>query len=312
LATSIHLLRRTFASLNYLKSKLLTMKILVTGATGHLGSAVIETLLKRIPSNNISIITRKEEKRAEFEAKGFNAFIGSYDDVTSLEKAMNGVDTVLLISSGDQGDRMQEHKNVVDAVRKMGVKNIAYTSRSLHDRNTLANKLMIEHFETEDYIKASGLKYTFFRNTLYMDVIPQFIGGKMALERGIFQPAGDGKVAFALRSEMGEAMSNVLLKEACNDKIYNFTGDKAYSFYDIATALTELSGKEVKYTDVTESAFAGMMKQRNVPEFLIQKIIDFITDIKHNQEAGISDDLEIHLGRKPTGLKQGLKQLFKL
>jgi NAD(P)H dehydrogenase (quinone) len=207
---------------------------------------------------------------------------------------------------------MQEHKNVVDAARKMGVKNIAYTSRSLHDRNTLANKLMIEHFATEDYIKASGLKYSFFRNTLYMDVIPQFIGGKVALERGIFQPAGDGKVAFALRSEMGEAMANVLLKEAFTDKIYNFTGDKAYSFYDIATALTELSGKGVKYTDVTESAFAGMMKQRNVPDFLIQKIIDFITDIKYNQEAGISNELEIHLGRKPTGLREGLKQLFQL
>jgi NAD(P)H dehydrogenase (quinone) len=230
----------------------------------------------------------------------------------SLEKAMNGVDTVLLISSGDQGDRMQEHKNVVDAAQKMGVKGIAYTGRSLRDRNTLANKLMKEHFETEDYIKASGLKYTFFRNILYMDAIPQFVGGKMALERGIFQPAGDGKVAFALRSEMGEAMANVLLKEAFADKIYNFTGDKAYSFYDIATALTKLSGKEVKYTNVSESAFADMMKQRNVPEFLIQKIIDFITDIKHNQEAGISDELEIHLGRKPTGLKEGLKQLFEL
>jgi NAD(P)H dehydrogenase (quinone) len=287
-------------------------KILVTGATGHLGSAVINTLLKHIASNKISIITRKQEKRAEFDAKGFNAYIGNYDDVASLEKAMVGADTVLLISSGDQGDRMQEHKNVIDAAQKIGVKSIAYTGRSLRDRTTLANKLMIEHFETEDYIKASGLKYTFFRNILYMDAIPQFIGGKIALERGIFQPAGDGKVAFALRSEMGEAMANVLLKGECNNEIYNFTGDKAYSFYDIATALTELSGHDVTYTDVTESVFAGMMKQRNVPEFLIQKIIDFITDIKHNQEAEISNELELYLGRKPTGLKEGLKMLFDL
>ena len=110
-------------------------KILVTGATGHLGSAVIEILLKKISSNQISIITRKEEKQATFQAKGFNAFLGSYDDVVSLENAMGGVDTVLLISSGDQGDRMQEHKNVVDTAKKMGVKCIAYTSRCLHDRS---------------------------------------------------------------------------------------------------------------------------------------------------------------------------------
>ena len=287
-------------------------KILVTGATGHLGSSVIETLLKKISSNRISIITRKEEKQKEFAAKGFNAFVGSYDDVAALEKAMAGVDTVLLISSGDQGDRMQEHKNVVDTAKKMGVKGIAYTSRCLHDRSTLANKLMVEHFETEDYIKASGLGYTFFRNILYMDAIPQFIGGKAALERGIFLPAGEGKVAFALRSEMGEAMANVLLNEDCTHKIYNFTGDKVYSFYDIAAALTELSGKEVKYTHVEESAFAEMMKQRNVPEPGIQKIIDFITDIMHNQEADMYDDLEKTLGRKPVALKEGLKEFFEL
>lgn len=287
-------------------------KILVTGATGHLGNAVIKTLLTKISSNLISIITRNEEKKSEFQSKGFNAFLGNYDDVITLENAMNDVDTVLLISAGDQGDRMQEHRNVIDTAKKKGIKHIAYTSRSLRDRTSLANKLMVEHFETEDYIISSGLQYTFFRNILYMDAIPQFIGGAVALERGIFQPAGDGKVAFALRSEMGEAMANVLLKKESENKIYNFTGDKAYSFYDIATVLSELSGKAVKYTDVDAETFSGMMKQRNLPEFLIQKILNFITDIKNNQEAEISSELEIYLGRKPTGLKEGLKLLFDL
>jgi NAD(P)H dehydrogenase (quinone) len=285
-------------------------KILVTGATGHLGGAVIETLLTKISSNQISIITRNEEKRVEFQSKGFNAFLGSYDNLIALEKAMDGVDTVLLISSGDQGDRMQEHRNVTDTARKVGVKHIAYTSRSLNNRNTLANKLMVEHFETEDYIVKSNLGYTFFRNILYMDAIPQFIGGNIALEKGIFLPAGEGKVSFALRSEMGEAMANVLLKAETENKVYNFTGYKTYSFYDIATALTELSGKEVKYTNVETAAFEGMMKQRNLPEPAIRKIIDFITDIKNNQEADIYNDLETQLGRKPIGLTDGLKMLF--
>jgi NAD(P)H dehydrogenase (quinone) len=287
-------------------------KILVTGATGHLGSAVIETLLKKISSNQISILTRNEEKRLEFQAKGFNANLGSYDDIFSVENAMEGVDTVLLISSGDQGDRIQEHKNVIDSAKKKGVKHIAYTSRCLNDRKTLANKLMVEHFETEDYILASGLQYTFFRNILYMDAIPQFIGGKIALEKGIFLPAGEGKVSFALRSEMGEAMANVLLEAKNESNIYNFTGDKSYSFYDIATILTELSGNEIKYSNVETNVFESMMKQRNLPEPVIQKIVDFITDIKNNQEAAIYNDLEIQLGRKPSDLKDGLKVLFGL
>ena len=287
-------------------------KILVTGATGHLGSAVIETFLKQIPSNQISILTRKEDKQADFQANGFNAFLGSYENTEALEKAMQGIDKVLLISSGDQGDRMQEHKNVIDAARKSGVKHVAYTSRCLTDRKTLVNQLMAEHFETEDYIINSGLEYTFFRNILYMDAIPQFIGGTSALEKGIFLPAGEGKVSFALRSEMGEAMANVLLNTSGENKVYNFTGSTTYSFYDVAAALTQLTGKEVKYNPIETATFEVLMTQRNIPEPVIKKIVDFITDIRNNQEAAVYDDLESLLGRKPTGLKDGLKILFDL
>jgi len=287
-------------------------KILVTGATGHLGNAVIERLVKDMQPESIAVMTRQEEKRIAFHNKGFTAYVASYDDVRSLEKAMEGVNTVLLISSGDQGDRMQEHKNVVDAAKRTGVKNIAYTSRCLRDREALVNTLMIEHFKTEDYIIASGMNYIFFRNILYMDVIPQFIGGSPALEQGIFLPAGNGRVSYALRSELGEAMANVLLRKSFDNSIYDFTGNNSYSFYDVADVLTALSGKEVSYTDVETAAFVGRMLQRNLPEPLIQKIVDFITDIKNNQEAEITGTLEKYLGRKPTALKEGLKILFGL
>ena len=286
------------------------MKILVTGAAGQMGSTVIETLLKHIPAQQISVLTRKEEKRLAFEKQGFNAFLGDYADVAALENAMLDVDTVLLISSGDQGDRMQEHKNVVDAAVKCGVKNVAYTSRSLRDRTTLNNQLMTEHFLTEDYIKQSGLKYIFFQNALYMDVIPQFVGQNV-FETGIFQPAGNGKVAYALRSEQSEAMANVLLNETFENQTYRFTGSTAYSFYDIADALGALSGKTVKYNAVEVAQYEAMMSQRGLPTFLVKKIVSFVLDIKDGQESMITNDLENKLGRKPTSLTEGLKILFK-
>ena len=285
------------------------MKILVTGATGHLGSSVIETLIKKVPAHDILALVRKEEIQLELIAKGFQAHLGNYDDLKSLEKAMTGVDTVLLISSTDEGDRMQQHRNVVDAAKKVGVKCIAYTSRSLQDKATLSNQLMLEHFDTEDYIKESGLNYTIFRNALYMDVLPLFVG-KQVFETGIFQPAGNGKIAFALRKEMGEAMANVLTNESCLNKVYRFTGSKAYSFDDVATALTELSGKEVKYTSVEIPVFETMMKQKGLPDSVVKKIIDFNTDIKNGQEAEVTLDLEHYLGRQPANLSEGLKTLF--
>lgn len=287
-------------------------KILVTGSSGQMGTVVIETLLKKILAQQIHVITRKEEKRLELQSKGLQAFIGDYGDVASLERAMAGVDTVLLISSGDQGNRMQEHKNVVDAAKKMGVTSIAYTSRSLKEKATLTNKLMDEHFATEDYIKESGLKYIIFQNALYMEVLPYYVGKAVFEGGGFSQVAGNGKVAFTLRKDQSEAIANVLLNEDFDNQVYKFTANEVYSFYDVAETLSELSGKDVKYTPVEVPVYKELMKKQGLPEFMVDKIVNFNVDIKNDQESIVTNDLEIKLGRKPATLKEGLKILFNL
>jgi NAD(P)H dehydrogenase (quinone) len=287
-------------------------KILVTGSSGQMGTVVIETLLKKVSAQQIHVITRKEEKRLELQAKGLQSFIGDYGNIASLEKAMDGVDTVLLISSGDQGDRMQEHKNVVNAAKKMGVTSIAYTSRSLKNRATLTNTLMEEHFATEDYIKQSGLKYIIFQNALYMEVLPYYVGKTVFKGGGFSQVAGNGKVAFTLRKDLSEAMANVLLNEDFNNQVYKFTASEAYSFYDVADALSELSGKEITYLPVEVPVYKELMQKQGLPEVVVNKIVNFNLDIKNDQESTVTSDLEIKLGRKPSSLKEGLKILFNL
>jgi NAD(P)H dehydrogenase (quinone) len=287
-------------------------KILVMGSTGQMGTVVIETLLKEISAQQIHVITRKEEKRLELQARGLQAFIGDYGDASSLEIAMDGVDTVLLISSGDQGDRMQEHKNVVDAAKKMGITSIAYTSRSLKNRVSLANKLMEEHFATEDYIKESGLQYIIFQNALYMDVLPFFVGKTVFEGGGFAQVAGNGKVAFTLRKDLSEAIANVLLNESFNNQVYRFTANESYSLYDVADTLSELSGKQITYIPVEVFKYKEMMLKQGLPEVVIDKIISFNTDIKNDQESTVTKDLEVILGHKPTSLREGLRILFRL
>ena len=286
-------------------------KILITGAAGQMGSVVVETLLKKMPAHDIHVLVRKAEKQAEFQSKGFNAFQGNYDDVASLEKAMTGVDTVLLISSGGEGNRLQQHKNVVDTAKRTGVKNIAYTSRSLKDRHTLVNKMMGEHFETEDYIKASGLKYIIFKNALYMETLVYYVGKKV-FEGGFSQVSGDGRTAFTMRKDQSEAIANVLLTEEFKNQTYNFTNSETYSMYDVAALLTELSGKHIKYTPVDVATYETLMNGTGTPTFVVKMLANFNLDIKNGQETVISDDLKNKLGRNPTNLKDGLKELFKL
>ncbi len=221
---------------------------------------------------------------------------------------MNGVTRVLLIAGTDEERRVQQHQNVIDAAKTAGVEGIAYTSRTLKDTSTLANQLMHGHFQTEDAIQTSGLSYIIFRNVLYMDTIPQFVGERV-FDAGIKLPAGQGRVAFALRSDMGEAIANALLAEHWNT-IYHLTGNASYSFDDVAAALTRLSARQVSYTPVEATAFGAQMLERGVPAHVVQRVIGFMTDIKNGQEDQISPDLERLLGREPTGLEAGLRVLY--
>jgi NAD(P)H dehydrogenase (quinone) len=288
------------------------MKLLVTGASGQLGRAVIQQLLKHRPAGEIAVMVRDAEKVPDLKATGVVIHTGDYNDPASLENAMHGVDRVLLIAGTDEEKRLQQHKNVVDAAKKSGVQFIAYTSRCLKDPETLVNKLMLGHFQTEAYIRDSGLTYALFRNILYMDTIPNFVG-EQVFETGIQLPIDRGQVAFALRAEMGEAIANVLAADAITEnKLYKLTGSELVSFEDIAAALTELSGKEVNYTAIAKSAFELKLTEKGLPPVVIGRITGFLTDIANGQESEVTADLQELLGRKPASLREGLKVLYQL
>jgi NAD(P)H dehydrogenase (quinone) len=285
--------------------------ILITGATGQMGTLVIQRLLKRTPAGTIAGLARDANKAAPSKAQGIDIRIGDYDDPASLERAMHNVEKVLLIAGTDEHKRVQQHRSVVDAAKKAGVQCLAYTGRDLKNRDTLVNRLMLGHFQTEDLIKESGLNHIIFRNILYMDFITGVVGENV-FETGIHLPAGEGRVAYALRSELAEAMANALIDSDWNNRTYHFTGSHSYSFADVASALTQLSGREVRYTAVEKSVFEAQLTGRGVPAFLSERIAGFLTDIKNGQEDHVSTDLTHFLGRMPASLTAGLKVLFKL
>lgn len=285
--------------------------ILITGATGHLGAATITHLLKNTVADNIVAFARDENKAKFLKEKGIEVRMGTFDDLPSLERAVQGVEKVLLISGTDP-NRLQQHKNVVDAATKAGVKQLVYTGFSLKDINASAAKQLNEDiFQTENYIKESGLTYTILRNTLYADGIPLFVG-EGVFETGIILPAGNGKVPFALRKEMGEATANVLLQDGHENKTYEITGNELYSYTDVAKILSELTGKDIVYRDADATTFSDRLKQAGVPEFVVLLITGIATDIKNKQFEIISKDLEDLLGRKPASLKAALKAIYRL
>jgi NAD(P)H dehydrogenase (quinone) len=286
--------------------------ILVTGATGHLGRAVIDTLLTLRRPQDIAGLVRDPGKAADLHDKGIVLRVGDYDATEALDRAMDGVERVLLISGTDEGNRIRQHGNVIAAARRAGVTLIAYTGRAMRDSAASANDLMDGHFGTEDLIRASGITYILFRNALYMDTLPIFVGGARVFETGIRIPAGDGKVAYALRKELGEAIAKAMHAGVNESRTMLLTAHQAWSFDDVAAALTDISGKPVTYTATDKATFEAMMGKAGLPEARVRRIYGFYCDIRDGQLDEVSPELEALLGRQPAGLKDGLRTLFTL
>lgn len=286
--------------------------ILVTGASGHLGKATIDFLLKKVPANQISALVRHEAKAAEFTEKGIAVHIGDYTDYDSMVKAFAGTDKLFLISSSDfsKEDRVAQHTNAIKAAKAAGVQHIVYTGfdRKESGHSALA-ALEDAHKETAAYLKTSGLGYTVLNNNLYADVLPQFLGDKV-LETGVFFPAGSGKVPFATRMDMAEASATLLASDDYKENVYAFASDTVYSFDDIAKILSELSGKEVPYLNPSKETFITQMMGFGVPETAAGFMAAFGEAIANDELDTKRTVLPSLLGRKPTTLKEYLRSIY--
>jgi NAD(P)H dehydrogenase (quinone) len=286
--------------------------ILVTGATGHFGKATIDFLIKKgIPASNISALVRDEAKAGELKSQGVRVKVGDYDDSHSLLEAFRGVDKLLLVSGTDIVERSKQQEKVVNAARQAGVKHIAYTSFDRKNETETSPIALVAkaHLDTERQIKSSGMSYTIFRNNLYADMIPMFLGEQVATT-GVFFPAGEGKTAFATRSDMAEAAAQVLATEGHENKEYVLANTESVSFADIAEILTGIFGKDIAYVNPSTEAFTDALTQAGVPAEIIGISVAFAEAMKQGEFAATSADLEKLLGRKPTSVKEYLAGVY--
>lgn len=287
--------------------------ILITGATGQLGRATIDSLLNLKPDVKLAALARQPEKLGDLSAKGVEVRQGNYDDYNSLVKAFAGVDKLFFISASEIGKREPQHINVVNAAKAAGVKHIVYTSfqRSSESPDSPIAFVAHDHLVTEKLIKASGLTYTILRNALYLDVLPMFLGQKV-LETGVFIPAGNGKTSFAARADMAKGAAKVLLSDNHVNKEYDFASGRSWNFQDIADILSKLSGIKVPYISPDHETYRQALTQAGVPAMLIDMTIGFGAGIQAGEFDHPSSDLQNIVGEELISPEKYLKDVLHL
>ena len=286
--------------------------ILVTGATGNLGKATINSLLhKGISANNIAALVRDESKSVELKSKGIQVRIGDYEDLESLKSAFQGVDKLLLISSSAEiAQRFEQHKNVINAAKESGVNHIIYTSFDMKDlrRSIMAGDVQY-HADTSDYLKQIALPYTLMDNTLYADMIP-IISGNNIVDEGISIPAGNGKTPFLPITEMAEAIAVVLTTPGHENKEYVIASEIAVSFSEIADLISEITGTKIAYNQIDVTSYVAQLVQQGVPDDDAAYLSRFAGAIAGGEFDTNKSDVKQLLGRGPISLKDFLRGIY--
>ncbi|MGN7762356.1 SDR family oxidoreductase [Paenibacillus sp. 22594] len=283
------------------------MKIALTGATGHFGSIVAETLLKSVAAGNLVVSVRNPEKAEHLRALGVDVRHGDFDQPETLDKAFAGVDRLLIVSAdGDNDTRIRQHKAAVDAAVRAGVGFIVYTSVGHADSSTLF--LAPVHKATEQFIRESGISYSFLRNNWYLE---NEIGTIQAVQAGApwLTSAGEGKVGWATRRDYAEAAAAVLAGEGHANSVYELSGQPATQA-ELAVVVGGVLGKEVQVQQVDDATYADIMAKAGVPEGALPIVVGIQRAIREGALDIASSDFVKLLERPLTPLSEGVSDLL--
>lgn len=281
------------------------MTIAVTGATGQLGRLIVSKLMDKVPADGIVALVRSPEKADDL---GIAARAFDYSEPGTLGAALDGVDTLMLVSSSEVGQRAQQHRNVIHAAKAPSVRRIVYTSLLHADTSPLS--LAAEHRETEADLKASGVAHTILRNGWYAENYTGSVPG--ALAGGAFiGSAGEGRISAASRADFAEAAVAVLTGEGHDGQTYELAGDDAWTLTELAAEISNQTGRTIPYQDLSAAEYASALVGFGLPDPLAQAIAGWDLDAANGALFHEGGTLSRLIGRPTTPMATLVAEALK-
>lgn len=279
--------------------------IAVTGATGQLGRLVIDALLATVPAQDVIALVRSPEKAADLAARGVQVRKADYAQPDTLQPALQGVDRLLLISSSEVGQRLAQHRAVIDAAKAAGVTLLAYTSLLHADTSPLG--LAQEHKQTEALLQASGIPFVLLRNGWYTE--NYMAGLPTALQHGaLLGSAGQGRIASATRADYAAAAAAALTGEGHAGKVYELAGDDAYTLAELAAEAGAQAGKPLVYKDLPQQDYQDVLVGAGLPQGFAALLADSDAGAARGTLFDDSRQLSALIGRPSTGWRDVVRQ----
>lgn len=281
------------------------MSYIVIGATGQLGALTVDSLLDRgIQPDQIVAAGRNTDKLAALAQRGVRTHRIDLSDRSSLDGLFSAKDTVLLISGNELGQRVAQHGNAVDAAKAAGVQRIIYTSAPKADSSALV--LAPEHKATEELIAVSGIPSTILRNGWYSENYVQTL--EQARDTGtVLTSAGDGRISSASRKDFAEAAAVALIDGSTAYKVYELSGDHAWTQQELATAIGTAIGGDVSVVNLAPDDHVSTLIDAGVDEPMARFLVALDGNIRDGLLGETNGQLRTLIGRPTTPLLDGLR-----
>lgn len=289
----------------------MTLKYLITGATGGLGAGVLSYLAANIPASEYAAASSREENRKQFEDRGIAFRVASYDNPETLETAFEDVENLFFVSTNtfDIEKRRKQHENFVIAAKKMNVKHIWYTSLAFGGY-TSDSKAAVQqgHLMTEEMMKQADINFTSIREGLYTDAFPVFMGWYPNTST-VYLPS-DGPIAFTLRSELGEANARLMIQGGHDREIVLLTAQQTITFSEIVDLINETTGRDVQFKLVSPEEFVRLKAaddEGGKPEGFFQALLSWYESISKGETCTIDPLMAEVLDRQPIPPREAIR-----
>jgi NAD(P)H dehydrogenase (quinone) len=280
--------------------------IIITGANGQLGRAVVERLLTRMPAEQIGVSVRNPEQAQELKQRGVRVRRGDFEDPASLTDSFEGASQVLLVSSNNTGEvAVRHHRTAIDAARKVGAYRILYTS---HMGASPASHFspMVAHATTEVDLQKSGVAYTALRNGFYASTVPMLLGS--AIQTGELVAPEDGPVSWTTHADLAEVAAVALSSEVLDGTTPPLTASEAIDLAGIATIVSELAQRPIRRIVVSDEEYRATLIANGLPEIAASMTLSIFQASRLGDFAQVDATLARLIGRSPQTLRDFLRQ----
>lgn len=282
--------------------------IVITGASGKLGSLVVDRLLERVPAEQIGVSVRDPARADGLAARGVRVRRGDFAEPSSLDAAFEGATTVLIVSVNAIGpEKVAQHTGAVDAAYAAGAKRVLYTSHQGAGAASLFSP-MVDHAATEEYLSGLGTPFTSLRNGYYADTIPLLFG--RALETGELVAPADGPVSWTAHADLASAAARILVDGRYEGATPPLTAPAVFDLEQVAALLGELGGRPVKRVVVGDEEWHAGMVAQGVPEDRATLLLGMFLASRRGEFAVTDPALEELLGRPATSLRDFLGEFL--